>query len=467
MSQPSVDPRALEQYVTASEPWLRASLKTLVEHPTVSPGGGHEADIRRGAEAARDLIRALGGTAELIATDGTPAVWGGFTPPGARAALIVYNHLDVQPADLATWTRGEPFRFAVEPDQERGFLYCGRGATDDKGPALAALRAAAFAAEHGIPLAVRFLWETEEEIGSPHFAAVVNRIQAGGHGGDLDAGPAPNAVIVSDSIWPSAAVPAMSTGLRGGLNGIFRLRTAAKEAHSGLTGGVARNPVRELCLLAAAIHGARFWHEGAIPPAPAELAGFAASGFDPAYFKRSFGLEKIETEVPLEMMLRTWARPTFELHGLTGGYTGPGVKTAVPKEAELKWSFRLVHGQDPADLEPRLRAFVAAVNPDVEIEITSRLAPYMSGLGGPAADAVRAGMTRAFGQEPVPVREGGSIGAVSIMTEMLGLPVAFLPLSLPEHGYHAPDEYFDWRQAAGGISAFVHAFAAYAAAATT
>lgn len=459
MSPSAVDPRPLDQTIEQSEPWFRASLKTLVEHPTVSPGGGHEADIRRGAEAARDLIRALGGEAELVETGGTPAVWGGFTPAGARAALIVYNHLDVQPADLASWTRGEPFRFQVEAHAERTFLYRGRGATDDKGPALAALRAAAHAAEIGIPLAVRFLWETEEEIGSPHFAAAVSRIQAGQAG---LAGPAPSAVIVSDSIWPSAAVPAMSTGLRGGLNGLFRLRTASKEAHSGLTGGVARNPIRELCLLAAAIHGARFWHEGAIPPSPAEIAGFAASGFDAAYFKRSYGLDKIETEVPLEMMLRTWARPTFELHGLTGGYMGPGVKTAVPKEAELKWSFRLVHGQDPAVLEPRLRAFVQAVNPDVEIEVTGRLSPYLGGLAGPAADAVRAGMTRAFGREPVPVREGGSIGAVSIMTEMLGLPVAFLPLSLPEHGYHAPDEYFDWRQAAGGISAFVHAFAAYA-----
>jgi acetylornithine deacetylase/succinyl-diaminopimelate desuccinylase-like protein len=450
-----VDLPALDRHVADSEPWFRASLQTLVEHPTVSPGGGHEADIRRGAEAARDVIRALGGEADLIETGGTPAVLGGFTPAGARATVLVYNHLDVQPADPETWTRGEPFRFMVEEHAERGFLYRGRGTTDDKGPALAALCAAAYAARNGIPLAVRFLWETEEEIGSPHFAAAVTALAG-------RPAPAPSAVIVSDSVWPSATVPAMSTGLRGGLNGLFRLRTAAKEAHSGMTGGVARNPIRELCLLAAEINGARFWHEGEIPPEPMEVAGFAASGFDPAYFKRSYGLEKVETEVPLEMMLRAWARPTFELHGLAGGYTGPGVKTAVPKEAELKWSFRLVHGQDPGRIEARLRDFVAAVNPDVEVTVTGRLSPYLGGLAGPAIAAVRHGMTRAFGREPVPVREGGSIGAVSILTDMLGVPVAFLPLSLPEHGYHAPDEFFDWRQAAGGMRAFVHAFAAYA-----
>ena len=447
----SLEPALLDRYAAESEPWFRRTLGTLVEHATVSPGGGREADIRRGAEAARDAIRELGGTAELVETSGTPAVVGGFDAPRARATALVYNHLDVQPADLSTWTKGEPFRFMVEEDLGRRFLYRGRGATDDKGPALAALRAAAYAAAQELPLDLRFVWETEEEIGSPHFAEVVEKAKL-----------AADFVLVSDSIWPSAAVPAMSTGLRGALQGFFRLRTAAKEAHSGLTGGVARNPIRELCLLVAEIHGARFWHEGVIPPAPAEVAGFMGSGFDPEYFKRSFGLERLETEVPLEMMLRVWARPTFEVHGLVGGYTGPGLKTAVPKEAELKWSFRLAHGQEPARLEPALRAFVAAVNPDVEVVIAGRLAPYAGSLDGPACAAVREGMRAAFGREPVPVREGGSIGAVAILAERLRKPVAFLPLSLPEHGYHAPDEFFDWRQAEGGIRAFAHAFAALA-----
>ncbi len=455
MPKTEIELRTLETYIADSEPWFRTSLRTLVEHPTVSPGGGHEADIRRGAEAACALIRELGGEAEVIPTAGTPAVVGGFVPADAQGSILIYNHLDVQPAALETWTRGEPFRFQVEAHAERRFLYRGRGTTDDKGPALAALRAAAFAAASDIPLAIRFLWETEEEIGSPHLASVADAMtRAPGFTADC--------VIVSDSIWPSAAVPAMSYGLRGALNAVLRLRTAAKEAHSGMTGGVARNPIRELCLLVAEIHGARFWQDGVIPPSPEEVAGFMASGFDPDYFRRSYGLEKLETDVPLEMMLRTWARPTFEVHGLAGGYTGPGVKTAVPPDAELKLSFRLVHGQDPAHVEARLREFVAAVNPDVEVIATGCLAPYLGRLDSPAFAAVRAGMTRAFGREPVPVREGGSIGAVSTLAEKLRVPVAFLPLSLPEHGYHAPDEFFDWQQAAGGMRAFAHTFAAYA-----
>src|SRR4030095_11653506 len=122
-----------------------------------------------GAEAARDLIRAQGGEAELLETGGTPAVFGGFPVKNAKARILIYNHLDVQPADLDTWTKGEPFKLLVEDHPERKFVYRGRGTTDDKGPALAALGAAAFAAQQKLPIEVRFLWETEEEVGSPHF----------------------------------------------------------------------------------------------------------------------------------------------------------------------------------------------------------------------------------------------------------------------------------------------------------
>ncbi|HEY7726947.1 MAG TPA: peptidase dimerization domain-containing protein, partial [Candidatus Eisenbacteria bacterium] len=242
--------------------------------------------------------------------------------------------------------------------------------------------------------------------------------------------------------------------------------TAHKEAHSGMAGGVARNPIRELCVLAAAIQGAAFWKAGVVPPDAAELADFMASGFDPEYFRQSYGLDKMETSVPLEMMLRIWARPTFEVHGLAGGYVGPGVKTAVPKEAELKFSFRMVHDQNPAAIMDELRRFVHAFNPDVELIPTGQLPPYMGDLRGPLSAAVRTGMTRAFGKPPVAVREGGAIGAVPMMAATLGVPIAFLPLSLPEHGYHAPDECFDWLQAAGGIRAYVHTFAALAQSST-
>ncbi len=439
-------PRA---YAEDSEPWFRERLETLVQHATVSPGSTDPAPIVAGAEAARSLMEAAGADARLVPCDGTPSVLGIFRHRAPKARIVVYNHLDVQPADPSVWRQADPFRFEVEPDPDRTYVYRGRGTTDDKGPALCALRAAQYVREAGLPIEVALLWETEEEIGSPHFGQVVDAARD-----DLTC----DGVIVSDTIWPSDRAPAISTALRGSLQVILRLRTGNKDVHSGLTGGVARNPVRELARVATAIDDAAFWKHDLFTPAPEEVAGYAACGFDPAYFRRAHGLEKLETEVPLEMLLRLWTRPTWEIHGLAGGYQGPGVKTVVPHEAELKASFRLVPGQDPEVIGDRLRAFVAQLAPDVEVEVAGFLAPYEGPQSGPIHDALVEGMSTAFGAKPVLVREGGSIGAVPILAQRLGVGVHFLALSLPDHGYHAPNECFDWRQGRGGIEAYIHVF---------
>ncbi len=440
----------LPDFAAQSEPWFRDRLATLVEQPTISPGKTDDKAILRGVEVGREVMAASGARAEIVPSKGTPSLLGHFSHPQPRARVVVYNHYDVQPAEPDNWDQADPFRFEVRPDPDREFLYLGRGTTDDKGPALCALRAAEWVARHNLPIEIVCLWETEEEIGSPNFEDVLRARK------DLLTG---DAVIVSDTIWPSAATPAISIGLRGGLLVTMTLQTGRKETHSGLCGGVARNPVLELAALASAIDAASFWQLGARAPDMAEIESYARSGFDPAYFKASHQLDKLRTEVPLEMMLALWARPTFEVHGIAGGYQGRGVKSTIPNVAELKVSFRLVPDQDPRELFERLRAFVAQVNPDVEIQHIADFVPYRGPTSGPVHDAIAWGMERAFGKPPALVREGGSIGAVPKMASVLGVPIHFLPLSLPEHGYHAPNERFDWKQAKGGISAFVHAFA--------
>lgn len=439
----------LNDKVEASEPWFRERLRTLVEHKTVSPGATDGAAIRAGAEAARAIMQEAGAEAELVECSGTPSVLARFRHPSPRAHIVVYNHLDVQPADASIWTQADPFTMEIEAHPERGWLYKARGSTDDKGPGLCAVRAASWAAERKLPIDITILWETEEEIGSPNFGEVVQARREA---------LACDAVIVSDTIWPSDGQPAISTGLRGSLQALIRLRTAGKNTHSGLTGGAARNPVRELAALATAIDRAKFWHQGVVPPSPAELDGFMRSGFDLEYFKSAHDLQRLETEIPLEIMLRIWARPTFEVHGITGGHMGPGVKTIVPDAAELKVSFRLVPEQDPLVLGERLQEFVRALDPDVEVELSGYLQPYRGPSDGRVHEAIVAGMTEATGREPVTVREGGSIGAVPILSDELGVPVHFLPLSLPEHGYHAPNERFDWKQAKVGITSFSRVF---------
>src|SRR5690606_25185896 len=145
-----------------------------------------------------------------------------------------------------------------------------------------------------------------------------------------------------------------------------------------------------------------------------------------------------------------------------GGYMQPGVKTIVPDEAELKISFRMVPDQKPAKLGERLREFVRNYAPDVEVDVAGFLEPYQGSTDGRVHAAIMEAFTAATGKRPVTVREGGSIGAVPILAQRLGIPVHFLPLSLPEHGYHAPNEYFDWRQARVGIETFARTFATLA-----
>jgi acetylornithine deacetylase/succinyl-diaminopimelate desuccinylase-like protein len=452
-ADPSIDaPPGLLDHVAASEPWFRTNLRTLVEHKTITPGATTDTEIRAGADAACRIFREAGAEAELVECSGTPSVLGRFAHPSPRARIVIYNHLDVQPADSAGWSQADPFSFEVHPHSEREFLYRGRGSTDDKGPGLCGLRAAAWAKAQNLPIDITILWETEEEIGSPNFAEIVDRKR--------DVLGSCDAVIVSDTIWPSDAQPAISTGLRGSLHAILRLKTGGKEVHSGLTGGVARNPVKELCALATTIDRAGFWRQGVVPPDADEVESFVRAGFDPDYFRRAHDLAKLETDVPLEMMLRLWTRPTFEVHGLVGGYAGAGVKTSVPPEAELKISFRLVPDQQPLEIGNRLRELVSAVAPDVEMEIAGHLEPYRGSTRGPIHQAIADAMTAATGRAPVSIREGGSIGAVPILADKLGVPIHFLPLSLPDHGYHAPNEYFDWRQARVGIEAFGRVFSA-------
>ncbi len=440
----------LSQFVADSEPWFRDRLGTLVQAPTVSPGKLDDVAILAGVEVARDVMAASGAQVEVVATRGTPALIARFAHPEPKARVVVYNHFDVQPADPDKWEQADPFAFEVRSDPEREFLYLGRGTTDDKGPALCALRAAEWVARHDLPIEIICLWETEEEIGSPHFEDVLRARK------DLLTG---DCVIVSDTIWPSAETPAISVGLRGGMLATLTLRTGSKEVHSGLAGGVARNPVRELASLANAIDQAAFWRLDAVNPSADELNAFMRSGFETEYFKASHQLDKLRTELPIEMMIALWSRPTFEVHGITGGYQGRGVKSTIPEVAELKLSFRLVPDQQPDRLFTRLEQFVQLFNPDVEVCRVADFAPYQGSTEGPIHEAIVHGMTRAFGKPPALVREGGSIGAVPKMATLLGVPIHFLPLSLPEHGYHAPNERFDWKQAKGGIAAFVHTFA--------
>jgi acetylornithine deacetylase/succinyl-diaminopimelate desuccinylase-like protein len=437
----------LGAYIQGARPRFEALLGQMVETPTVSADPAHAADIRKGAALAKQVIEGLGGSAEVVDTAGNPVIVGRLGNSAGARTLTIYNHMDVQPAQEPEWT-AEPFRFQVKDGR-----YFGRGSTDDKGPALSTLFAARYALDAGIPLNIRFLWELEEEIGSPNFAGFLTK-----HAADLRT----DSVLVSDTVWLSRETPAMPYGLRGLQAATLSLDTAERDAHSGLTGGAARNPIGELAQAISRCYDARTgrvlipgFYDDVRPVDEDELRNFLASGFTLPEFKRGHGLRLLRTEDVREVLTRIWCSPTFEVHGIAGGYQGPGVKTVVPAKAEAKVSMRMVPDQDPARALRLLEAFIREINPDVTVKPHGSLKAYVGEFRGPYIERARDAMQWAFGKRPALIREGGSIGAVVTMAEVLKAPIVFIGLSLPEHGYHAPNEYFDWGQASGGMKALV------------
>jgi acetylornithine deacetylase/succinyl-diaminopimelate desuccinylase-like protein len=318
-----------------------------------------------------ETIRAFGGRPEVYRPRrGSPVVHGVFDDSPSLPSVTVYNHLDVQPAsrDDGVW-RTDPFVLAREGDR-----YFGRGTTDDKGPALTALLGIRAAREAGLPVNLRVLWEFEEEVGSPAFEETVRRAARSLR---------TDSILVSDTVWLTRTQPACPTSLRGFQGFRLVLQTGEEDRHSGDVGGPGRNPIAELMEVVGRIIDARTgrvkvpgFYADVVPPTRRELEDFRRSGFSVRTYKKDFRLRSLRTEDPLEVMKRMWALPTFEVHGVAGGYAGPGLKAIVPGRAEVFASCRLVADQTPEKVRRLITAFVKKQNPDVEVHAEGGALPY-------------------------------------------------------------------------------------------
>src|SRR5437867_3318099 len=315
----NMEKSALVAFAKRERDRFEQTLKEFIEIPTVSSDPARQPDIRRCAELAAQTIRDFGGEPAILETAGNPIVHGRFDGQKGAPTVTVYNHLDVQPAsrDTEPW-ESDPFTFTKDGDR-----YFGRGTTDDKGPALTALWGIRAAREAGVRTNVQLLWELEEEIGSPSFDASVRE-----HLQKLKT----DSVLVSDTIWVSRDRPACPAGLRGLQGFELMLETAETDQHSGVTGGAARNPIGELMKLVCEMYDAstgkvkiKGFYDDVVPPSRQELEDFRRSGFTVKKFKKDHGFKSIRTEDAVEVMKRIWAMPTMEIHGVVGGYTGPGI----------------------------------------------------------------------------------------------------------------------------------------------
>lgn len=448
----SVTAKEIDEIVEKEKASFLKDYKRIVESPSISALSEHKKDIQETAKIAAGFLRQAGAEVKVYETKGNPVVFARMENNPNAPTVAIYNHLDVQPATKGKdgWTR-DPFTF----EEENGRFYS-RGTTDDKGPAMTALWASKIARQKKIPLNVEFIWELEEEIGSPNFSEFLEKAKS-----QFKA----DSILVSDTIWLARGKPVISMGLRGLLGVFLTIETGKKEVHSGLTGGAARNPIAELCQIISQCFNAKTG-EITIPgfdktwtaPTQEQKEEYIHSGFSLENFKTAHELFKLRTEDPGELASRIFASPTFEVHGIVGGYQGEGLKTIVPPKAEAKISLRLTPGQDPSHIFELLVKYIKKINPDCEVKKEKVLEPYAAPKDNPLVEKVEEALNFGFGATPAFISEGGSIGAVLTMDQILKKPILFMGLSLPEDGYHGPDESFAWEQIQGGVKAFVHYF---------
>ncbi|WP_055585726.1 dipeptidase [Streptacidiphilus griseoplanus] len=433
---------AVRTYIDQHRDAFLDDLAAWLRIPSVSADPGRAGEVRRSAEWLAEKLRETGFPVSEVwetAPGGLPAVYAEWPSGDPQApTVLVYGHHDVQPAALEDGWDTEPF----EPAVVDGRMY-GRGAADDKGQVFfhtLGVRAHLAATGRTAPAVnLKLLVEGEEESGSPHFADLVRR-----HADRL----ACDTVIVSDTGMWAADTPTVCTGMRGLADCQIDLFGPAQDIHSGSFGGAVPNPATEAARLAAALHdddrrvAVPGFYDGVEELTERERELFAELPFDE---KEWLGVARSQGtlgEAGYTTLERIWARPTAEVNGIWGGYTGPGGKTIVPSSAHLKLSFRLVVGQDVEKVREAVRDWVADRLPDGirhEIVFPGATRPCLTPLDHPALQSVVRSMGRAFGQEIRYTREGGS-GPAADLQDVLGVPVLFLGISVPSDGWHSVNE---------------------------
>ncbi|MDF3289516.1 MULTISPECIES: dipeptidase [Streptomyces] len=431
---------AVRSYIEAHRAAFLDDLVEWLRIPSVSADPERSKDVARSAEWLAAELSATGfPIAEVWQTAGLPAVYAEW-PSGDPDAptVLVYGHHDVQPAARADGWDSEPF----EPVVRDGRMYA-RGAADDKGQVffhtLGVRAHLAATGRHAPAVNLKLLIEGEEESGSPNFAALLR---------ERADRLACDAVVVSDTGMWSADTPTVCTGMRGLADCQVDLYGPDQDIHSGSFGGAVPNPATEAARLVAALHDEERrvtipgFYDDVAELTDRERQLFAELPFDEASWLRTAKSHGVLGESGYSTLERVWARPTAEVNGFYGGYTGPGGKTIVPASAHLKLSFRLVAGQDPAKIQQSVRDWVADRLPaGIRHEITfwGTTRPCLTPLDHPALRSTVRAMERAFGKTVRFTREGGS-GPAADLQDVLGVPVLFLGISVPSDGWHSVNE---------------------------
>ena len=455
------------EFIAASRERFVGELLEWLRIPSVSADPAHEPDVRRAAEWVADRLRAAG--AEGVAlhdTPGHPIVYGEKIVGDHLPTVLVYGHYDVQPADpVELWSSPafEPEIRATETHPD-GAIFA-RGAADDKGQAY--MHVAAFEAMvacDALACNVRFLLEGEEEVGSVNLEPFV---RANRELLDCDV------VLISDTSMIANDVPSLTVGLRGLAYLEVEVTGPDRDLHSGVYGGAVANPINALCEIIAQLTDERgritipgFYDDVAVP-ADAERAALAAAPFDEEAYAAGLGIPEAAGGERAKFSTRERAsiRPTLDVNGIWGGYTGAGAKTVLPSKARAKISLRLVPDQDPDRVANTFADhFRGLAPPGVRVSVEPHHGghPVVLPIDSPEYRAAAEAMTETFGREPVPARGGGSIPIVALFERELGVKCVLMGFGLNSDDIHSPDEHFGLWNFARGIETIPRFYRAYA-----
>jgi acetylornithine deacetylase/succinyl-diaminopimelate desuccinylase-like protein len=452
--------QATNAFVETNKDRFLEELKTFLRIPSISTLPEHAPDIRRAAEFVADSLRKAGlENVEIIQTAGHPLVYADWLHAAGKPTVLCYGHYDVQPPDpLELWTT-PPF----EPDIRDGNLYA-RGSSDDKGQMYMHVKAVeALRAVNGkLPVNVKFLIEGEEEVGGEAVARYVAENAA-----KLKA----DVALVSDTALYAEGIPTLCIGLRGLVYTEIEARGPARDLHSGLYGGAAPNAVFGLIELISKLkdNSGRIMIPGMYgdvkQPSPAEKQSWSTLPFNEQDFlKREVGSTALTGEKGYTVLEKVWARPTLEVHGIAGGFTGAGAKTVIPARAIAKVSMRLVPNQDPAKIVAAYKRFVRENTPagiETEVRILSAGPAIVVNPDHPAIEVAAKAFKDILGRETVFIRSGGSIPIVGDFATHLGIPTILMGFGLPDDGLHSPNEKYKVSNYYAGIMTIAHFFEQY------
>jgi acetylornithine deacetylase/succinyl-diaminopimelate desuccinylase-like protein len=424
-------------------------LKKYLAIPSISALPQHKDDVRRCAEYTADELRRVGlQNVRLIETPGYPVVYGEWLEAPGAPTILFYGHYDVQPVDPLDLWESPPFEATIR----EGEIYA-RGAADDKGQIFMHFKAIeAHMKQNGrLPVNIKVILEGEEEVGSAHLDDFIRQNK------DLLSA---DVVVISDSPMFERGVPSICYGLRGLVYFQIDLRGTRSDLHSGSFGGAVANPAYVLATILAQMkdRSGRIkipgFYDDVVALTEDERAEWKRLPFNETKYRKELGAPKLFGETGYSTLERVWARPTFEVNGILGGFTGEGAKTVIPAVAMAKVSMRLVPNQDPDKIAKLFDDYVRKVAPKtVELKVTRMHGgkPWMAAFDNPFVQAAGRAIEKGFGQKPVFNREGGSIPVVSTFQEVLGLPSVLFGVGLPDENAHAPNEKLDLANFHGGI----------------